>query len=681
MVDASSSPNSPVSAAPETPPTLAATDPSESSDTASSEGTVAPACPSAPQSPAHDDERAAGGGDDAAELSEDLLMQFASIYSRHAMSKNSLADAYDFTVEHIEELYEMKRRWGGLPSFQTLLRRVRELLPDVRLDVAFRNRSTGEITIERGLTAYPKKAYPTQQWEEIYTLTRTPVRALIRLHAQEHGGRPVRIVQMQEDDFPETKSATSPSVDMVTLIFDGCRVVYPVRCLRALDRDHVKPLRMGILWDTLVDELNEEGVEVRCISGDAPKRAALLGIVAHSGTYSCGCCKAPSHKVKKVGEKKSMVFSPHESRGKPLRTSEESHSLAQRLRSGELRRGAEELAGITGFSPLWRLTNWSEPEKPYDLVNRVPADFMHLCGLGIVKRAFRKTVDCDTTTKGCKGEMKYTEYNKLICKVRVPSEFSRRVRKVSPRSTAEEHLITGMFLFVVIVDNCHYGGRHSRFWARLGYFMRAMILPQDEFDAIDDMDWEKFAFGLTLLHEATLGESASTYNTHGLLHLPSWREKFGPLTTVWTMPNERFYASYKLQSYPGSMSTAKQAFQASFMRLSQGHSCRRRLKLSPRVTDACDDSLVYTFDGLSGYTFYQLKEQQEADQWTARKISVRVFKTADDVVGKTGRFAQVGVFTYQGLEQESVILTRDGIQGKCMRAGRAIATIPTNFIE
>jgi hypothetical protein len=162
--------------------------------------------------------------------------------------------------------------------------------------------------------------------------------------------------------------------------------------------------------------------------------------------------------------------------------------------------------------------------------------------------------------------MKPADVDKMLARIKVPKEFSRKTRHLADGMKAEELRNISLFFFPVVVANLPTKGI-QRIWLRFTYLMRIFSASEEEFD--------RTASGLKHRTEITqellvgifhnYGEDVGTYNVHGLLHLEAIR-KHGPLATTSAVPYEASFGHVRRSFVPGTPSITKQIMTEMFVR-------------------------------------------------------------------------------------------------------------------
>ena len=138
--------------------------------------------------------------------------------------------------------------------------------------------------------------------------------------------------------------------------------------------------------------------------------------------------------------------------------------------------------------------------------------------------------------------------------VKYPSDFPRRSRPYDHASyKAHEWRQMGLFAFPLIV-RCipQHKGHEKSVFISFGFLNRAMRLPEDEYQGIDQEMIDTAFNILEEHHEKAFGQTANTYNFHIIsAHLKEIRAH-GPLTTYTAYPFEGSYAELRRSFIPGT---------------------------------------------------------------------------------------------------------------------------------
>lgn len=630
---------------------------------------------------------------DVSERARDCLRDYLIHMAAHKVSKRAIESSYAFFKSSIDILASAKMD-GCLPGFADMWSDVATKVPKIFMDFAHLNTETNKVVEEHRLTEYPRKKYSDQKYSALYSVTYMNVRDIMEFHARRHScavpNKPM--VVLHNDGFPEANTSHATTVDMVSMSFIGCTTVYPVRVLRPIvpaASPHLKPIRMKLLWQAVVEQLNECNADVIHIMGDAPKRATYIGKVQHNGTYPCDVCVAKTVAVdvdKPQGGRKVRVLPYDTTATAELRSSEQSIEIAAKIAAGDLTVGEEDAIGFTSLSPLWALKNHRAPGTPFDLVNRVPVDAMHAVALGVTKSMFEMTCTMDKTSQSTNStERPFTvlQFTNHLRTVKVPSEFSRRTGVWDfAKSTAEQFLHICLFYYIIILEIMPQASLRREVWAMYCFGIRAFTLPDEEFQHVHmPAGWQAFWRHFVYLHEKIFGKRYSSYNLHLQLHWPRMRELHGPLLKATAFANEKYYGFYKAHTQPGTPSPPKQGMRGTYVAYLKNHTCRRRkIAYSDKVTSRTDDSLVYKFDN-GKYTFFKLVSRHGGDAWIANEFSVVPYQTDIDYPGQDNRSLQVGIAKVVENCETRCFLRDSEITGKAIRVGEvAIMSVPMDVL-
>ena len=295
--------------------------------------------------------------------------------------------------------------------------------------------------------------------------------------AHEHEGHNM---QLSYDGVQESKSSAI-SLDTYSVKFDKCRNIYPIKIIKPYNRFKFNE---QVHLKSVVNDLNNNYFIINDVICDNPKRSVMRHALCHSSLYACEYCESSAvsyvnekvvrrvelslskinvQKVqienrienlydvldqdqinllselkdeltlkesqeKKLLKKKHLVWPSQTLHGQPrdLNTIKDiSRAISTGRNSDE---ESEELCrderkGIVGPSVFLNQAN-------FNMINNIPAEYMHLACLGIVRRllelTFKVGENRERTIKRKLCQPSY--YNQFMSSVRVLHEFSRRGR-------------------------------------------------------------------------------------------------------------------------------------------------------------------------------------------------------------------------------------------------------------
>ncbi len=475
---------------------------------------------------------------------------------------------------------------GWKKSFDSCYSKAISGTPKVHIDIKTSTQDGRDVHMKR-VSKFPKKKIELRDLQVDYTLFYVSLKDVVTFHQQCHPmGTNDKIIDIAIDGVPETKSG-GVSIDVFSLSFVGCKTVYPLAILRP-SRSGMS-LSESIIFEPFLRELSSCGLSVRLTVCDAPMRAKVLGMVGHSGKMPCQYCYA------KATTKGSHKFFPPASNSNcKLRTNRGLRRAAKALQrvnqkqTGMRRRVTPSMSGVKKVSVLSAI-------RDIDLIHQVPAERMHLCDLGIVRKMARLSFEGKVKYKMPYKPSNMKHLNRLLQRVRTPCECSRRARPMHLGYwKSEEWRNLYLFMFPCVLQVVR--PEQQEVWKLTVYIMRALMLPDELYRSIEHTMpplVRKWYFSF----KDAYGEYACSYNVHTFLHVLEVR-KHGPLTASSAVKFESLYGFLKECFAAGTCSTGKQALQAAYIKQTDRHACTRSLTINGKTTSKRDDSIVYTKTGL-----------------------------------------------------------------------------------
>ena len=533
-----------------------------------------------------------------------------------------------------------------------------------------------------------------------------------------------RPVQISCDGLSECRS-NSNSLDVYSLKFSKCNTVYPHTIIRPVQKHKVDP---NPYFESFIDDILSNHCLIKMFIGDNPKRALARAALNHASSYACEycTCKATSYQItseqvqkktlelkkqvtiieqriisledqeerdeeemetllaiksglmislKEVNKKRKQLVWPSSSRtgGEP-RTKENTLQIVNLIEQNVQLTTPDEAKGIVGKWPLLKLEN-------FNFVLDVPTEYLHSFCLGSVKRTVELTFQVSTTTRPRITTRKLTlpsVFNSLICNVKVPCEFPRRVRILDFLVwKGQEFRNLTLFFFPVVIDCLEENAEERRLWLLLAYKLRACVVPDEEFDIVDKSDILYCCAEFYKLYEALFGPRNCTYNTHVVSsHLLEMRVH-GPLTLTSAFIFENFYGEIRRSFSPGTVSPLKQIFEKILIKRTIGtHTCKPTMTVTTHETSLECNNLVYTFKDKT-HNLYLIKKIHH-DELTCVKI-----KTEEKFFPETPTLSweKVGVFKEKGITSDHVKINHKEIAGKVIRVKDVLLTCPENVLH
>lgn len=112
----------------------------------------------------------------------DLSEAWIDAETHHKVSKQASDDFFDIASKWFHKLYQAKARdliQKNVPKFTTLRRRLHKTnVPPIELEIAYKNRETGEITVVKAEKT-PVKQFNPREYEKIYEAAKVKVIIMI----------------------------------------------------------------------------------------------------------------------------------------------------------------------------------------------------------------------------------------------------------------------------------------------------------------------------------------------------------------------------------------------------------------------------------------------------------------------------------------------------------------------
>ena len=334
-----------------------------------------------------------------------------------------------------------------------------------------------------------------------------------------------------------------------------------------------------------------------------------------------------------------------------------------------------EKEGILGYSPLMDYPN-------FDFIEGVPVDYMHMLCIGVVKRLLQLTFRCGETRKRVTRRRlsNPTVYNAIVMKHKVPSEFSRRGRKLDLGVMKAEEFRNVVLFFFPIVLECiprPEGEKERQLWSTLAFQVRAYILPDIEFKHVRGSQLQHCRHRFLTLFESLFGQSNCSYNVHMMGHLSEVRSR-GPLTETSTFAAESYYGEMRNSYVPGTSSTGKQLLQNAYIKRQLPHDfCRKRTKFCAKDTQMSCNKYIYKFcDG--DYHFFVIKKDLHNGFYECATQGRRRYRNAET---PNLDWQSVGVFLLTAIASDNVLINEKDISGKAIVVMDLIITCPFNVLQ
>lgn len=522
-------------------------------------------------------------------------------------------------------------------------------------------------------------------------------------------------VDISVDGISENKSSINV-MDVYTARFKGCRVIYPLQIIRPIGKfkvDYRKYL------DKFLTDICSCSCRISCFIGDNPKRAQAREALGHSSYYPCEYCACKgtlfhlsdisiTQKKKKLLASQTMIQSqidandsdtdvehlntalnnlkeahaelskkrghivwPKSSFGMEPRSEHDIRDITERLSNDEtLTR--DEKKGFVGKSLFLDI--------PYfQFVFQMPAEYLHGVCLGVTKMLLQLTFSVGENRKRITNRKLSSplQFNLMISVIKVPFEFPRRVRSLDFSVMKGAEFRNILLFFFKIVYNCiEEGAPERKLWLLFTYMIRSCVIPEAEFNAVDqDQIWD-ICLEFYTLYESLFGVSNCTYYTHIVCcHLLQIRT-LGPLTESSAFPFESFYGEVRNSFVPGTASPLKQIMQKVLLKRAIGsHSCKESIFYSEKDTNMQCNNLIYLYENET----YHLFKIQNIENGFAQCLKINVQKATFPETPNLN-WEKVGVFeqdSFGGAENVEL----KNVHGKVIKVDNLLITCPANVLR
>ncbi len=585
------------------------------------------------------------------------VKDFIKTYSKRRMTRSQGVDMWNFSKRH------MRYDASEVKSFDTMERRLNEVIPQSTTYWKVRERATGEIHTGQG-TSFPEKQFQDRRQFEILRLwTRLKLEDLIRFHAANHltncpflhdGKIDYEKVHLDFtfDGIPFGKSSSS-NLTVMAVRFRGCKRVYILQ-VRIAKRSEAKDIDEFLM--RFVDETLTLGVTVDYFLGDAPMRAFLKCIKGHAGRYSCEICEAPGALVqRRICYPACMV---HQQKRTNERWAEHVNDLEEQRAHGQSQHVT--VKGITGRSPLMLL-------KDFDMVRKCPPDPMHRDWLGVAKsNLWRATVGMGKTGyMNVQGQRIHAAISEVYEQLQLPKEFSHRARQIDyPNFKSHEWKSLSVCTIPTICEvlEQEYGeGGLAHIWLLFIFLILVYHGPDWVYNDLGEECLKELQEKWYDEFEHELGQAACTFNVHNFFHMPEIR-KFGNPADISTEPFESAYGLVQMSYAPGTRNVGKQVIRNMLLRsMNVGpFHCKRELIIAPANNDDVTYNDSYVMD--NDFNFYKVTTVN-GDRVSAMKVITSPWICNTD---PTLPMDKVGIFLYKGLRSKVETFDKDYFVGKAV---------------
>ena len=315
--------------------------------------------------------------------------------------------------------------------------------------------------------------------------------------------------------------------------------------------------------------------------------------------------------------------------------------------------------------------------QEFDIINQIPAEYMHLVCLGVVKKLFKLAFQADNRMRII-DHQRLKELNQHLLETQVPSEFSRRTRPVDFSNYKAEEWRNMILIYFPFIVNClATSPDEALLWSILAFIVRANILNFDRYSQVwVEVDMEKLVQIFYRKFESMYGKASCSYNIHVFSHLTKLRA-LGPLTTTSAFAFEDLYGILQRCYQSGTSSTGKQAFQNYFLKKLTFHQCEKTISFSCKQTKKRQDGIVCTEDG----KWYNIVKVFSPDMFVAREIKTGKFTQPIGNNFMALDFSLVGVWKYLSISNFETNINKDDIIAKGTQVGDLLIEVPFNVLR
>ena len=501
-----------------------------------------------------------------------------------------------------------------------------------------------------------------------------------------------------------------------------CRDIFPIKIIRPIAKNQVD------LHEQLASILNSvaaNDLRVHSFVADNPKRSFLRNSMQHSAKFACEYCfqcgvqsnqnneDKSSDVFKKLAEQKKnllqqiqnigdndkhqsdclikilenlneaeklsktnkkhshIVWPSSTSNGEP-RTKEKIIEICEQLESGEIT--ISDAKGVKGRSLLLDLDY-------FNFVLSIPTEHMHLMSLGVVKRLLELCFTVgENRTRITKRPLSSPElFNELMKLIKVPREFPRRARKLDLAVLKAQELRNILIFYFLLITQCLGNNeKEIKLWEMLAFMVRACILPQEEYENVNENEIKYCQKHFYQLYEQLYGIKNCTYSVHvSSSHILQMRSS-GPLTETSAFCFESFYAELRRAFVPGTVSVVKQMFQSVLLKRQLSHHvCEEKITLKEKDTPMECNSLIYVYENNS-HVIYKIKSI-ENDYLICNQLGNFAI---DLPCTQMLNWSSVGVYRKGGLSSGiNVHVNKNRVAGKVIKVDKYLVTCPLNILR
>ena len=630
--------------------------------TESSDPSIARPGPGSPDNPGSSSSSSSTSSSDTSDVDDaegldQVERALITVQARHGVSQRALQELIDVFRNNLEVSFGAMRD-GRLKSYRWIRRKHVRDLPSVYVTcVCFREDDDDPSECVRidAEDHFPKKVLMERGLTLDSLIYRLRLSDVMDVHRHLHDGAfDFGEVDLALDGVPASRSGLH-SFDFLSVQFVGCRSIYLVGVFEPFRKRAGRNIEDELLSSFLQD-LNENGLQLRYFIADAPKRSKVQGLVHHKGNYSCNLCTA----------KKTAGNYTLDSLDWPLRTLQSLDAAVEAIEEDGCT-DDEVLLGVRTRSALRDVDN-------FNLLDQVIVEGMHLIYLGVLKRMLQMSYlqGARRTGRVTFRRVHSGRLDQVLLSAKGLTQFVRRLRVLDFAVwKALEYRNLVICFWPAIMLTCPEAT--LELWLKTVYIVRSLLLPDVYFAPLENALKDRLRDWFTS-YQDTFGTTNMTYNTHMFQHSDLVR-RHGPLTATSAVRFEDSYGDLKTCYKPGTPSMGIQMMKNSLIKVQWEHKCKKTHYLGRKVTSKVDDRFVYTSAG----QVVELDEQ-EHDEWPKTGVVIDVEDNFEAVAGYN--FNEVLVYSVKEDQGETPIEIQSSreVAGKCVKMCNVISVVTWNIL-
>ena len=246
-----------------------------------------------------------------------LAEQWLVLETKHRVLKRASSAFWRLAKSRFSTVYNLKKDENitkKVPQFDHLRRLLNnETVPEIAMEVAYKNKETEEVTVLKNLEKLPVSKYPPDKFTKLYEQASVKAEDIIKIHELKCPGKQAneqRKVQYSCDFVSECKSNVV-SLDVYSFKMPNCRQIYPHKIVRPLNNTKINN---DEILESVILDLHLNSFRISQFLADNLKRATAKGCLNHASLFPCEYCFARGERVVikiSVSEKKKYLFNYH----------------------------------------------------------------------------------------------------------------------------------------------------------------------------------------------------------------------------------------------------------------------------------------------------------------------------------------------------------------------------------